>query len=58
MIRYKVVEISTVTDADIESAVNTVVAEGWSFDGISFAMRDSSKRPSMAFIFFTKEFPG
>lgn len=58
MVRYKVVELSTVTDSDIESAVNAAVAEGWSYDGISFAMRDSSKRPSMAFVFFTKEISG
>jgi hypothetical protein len=27
---------------------------GWSFDGMQFAMRDSSKRPSMAFLIFTR----
>ncbi|MBI5587207.1 MAG: DUF4177 domain-containing protein [Deltaproteobacteria bacterium] len=55
MIKYKVVEISTVTDEEIEKAVNSLVSEGWSFDGVNFAMRESSKRPAMAFIFFTKE---
>ncbi len=54
MIEYKVVELSTVTDEDIEAAINTWVREGWAYDGMTFAMRDSSKRPSMAFIIFTK----
>jgi hypothetical protein len=58
MTKYKVVEISTVTDEEIEKAVNSWVEQGWSFDGINFAMRDSSKRPAMAFIFFTKESSG
>lgn len=54
MIEYKVVELSTVTDEDIERAINTRVREGWTYDGMTFAMRDSSKRPSMAFIIFTR----
>jgi hypothetical protein len=28
-------------------------AEGWTFDTMQFAMRDSSKRPAMAFLAFT-----
>lgn len=54
MTLYKVVELSTVTDEEIEKAVNSWVQEGWNFDGVNFAMRDSSKRPAMAFLFFTK----
>lgn len=53
-ITYKVVEISSVTDEEIERVLNEVTAEGWTFDGMQFAMRDSSKRPSMAFISFTR----
>ena len=53
-LEYKVVELSVVTDKDIEEAINSVVKDGWNFDGIQFAMRDSSKRPSMAFLLFTK----
>ncbi len=53
--RYKVVEISNVSDAEIEQVLNTVSAEGWAFDGIHFAMRESSKRPSMAFVTFTRD---
>ncbi|HKK52911.1 MAG TPA: DUF4177 domain-containing protein, partial [Myxococcota bacterium] len=30
---------------------------GWEYDTMQFAMRDSSKRPSMAFVTFTREEP-
>lgn len=55
MLTYKVVEINTVTDEELESAINEWTKEGWSLDGIHFAMREASKRPAMAFILFTKE---
>ncbi len=55
MLEYKVTELSTVTDEELEEAINTTVKEGWSLDGIRFAMGDSSKRPAMAFILFTRE---
>jgi hypothetical protein len=55
MLEYKVVEVSTVTDEELEKAINEKVKEGWNLDGINFAMGQSSKRPSMAFILFTKE---
>jgi hypothetical protein len=53
-ILYKVVELSSVTDEEIEAVLNEWTAEGWTFDTMQFAMRDSSKRPSMAFITFTR----
>jgi hypothetical protein len=52
--RYKVVETSTVTDEALETIINEWVQLGWSFDGIQFAMRESSKRPAMAFVLFTR----
>jgi len=52
---YKVVEASTVTDEALEVIVNEWVARGWVLDGIQFAMRESSKRPAMAFVLFTRE---
>ena len=52
---YKVVETSSVTDETLERIINEYVSKGWTFDGIQFAMRDSSKRPSMAFLIFTRE---
>ena len=53
-VQYKVVELSSVTDEEIEVALNRWTAEGWTFDSMQFAMRDSSKRPSMAFVTFVR----
>ena len=55
MLRYKVVEINTVSEDMIEEVLNEWTAKGWKFDGLHFAMRESQKRPSMAFVLFTKE---
>jgi len=55
--RYRVREVGTVTDENLERIINEMVAEGWVFDGIQFAMRDASKRPSMAFLVFIREEP-
>ena len=49
---YKVVELSTVTDETIEEKLNEMAALGWSLDAIHFAMREGSRRPSMAFLVF------
>ena len=51
---YKVVEISNVTDQDLEQAINHWTADGWRFDGMQFAMRESARRPSMAFLMFIR----
>ncbi len=51
---YKVVEVTTVTDEELETVINEWVRKGWSFDTIQFAMRESSKRPAMAFVIFTR----
>lgn len=55
MINYKVVEVSMVTDEKLEEAINEWTGQSWTLDGIHFAMRDSSKRPAMAFVLFTSE---
>ncbi len=55
MIEYKVVETSRVTDDELEKIINEWVATEWSFDSIHFVVRDASRRPSMAFLMFTKE---
>ena len=55
---YKVVETSSVAEAELERIINERVAEGWTFDGMQFAMRESSKRPSMAFLLFTRPADG
>ena len=40
---------------EIEKVLNQWTAEGWTFESMHFAMRESSKRPSMAFLTFTRE---
>jgi hypothetical protein len=52
---YKVVEVTSVTEDLLESVLNEWTARGWRFDGMQFAMRESSKRPAMAFVIFTRE---
>jgi hypothetical protein len=54
-LRYKVVETGNVTDLDLEGILNEWTAQGWTLEGIHFAMRESSKRPAMAFVTFTRE---
>jgi hypothetical protein len=51
--RWKVVETSSVTDESLETIVNEWTSQGWVFEGMQFAMRESSKRPAMAFVLFT-----
>jgi Domain of unknown function (DUF4177) len=55
MQRYKVVEISTVSEDKLEETLNEWAPQGWRLDGLHFAMRESQKRPSMAFIIFTRD---
>ena len=55
MLKYKVVELSVVTDESIEDVLNQHTAEGWHFDSTQFVVREASKRPSMAFILFTRD---
>ena len=43
------------TDEVLEDLINCQTAKGWHLDGIRFAMSDASRRPSMAFILFTRE---
>ena len=38
-----------------QRVLNEWTSRGWTLDSIQFAMRDSSKRPAMAFISFTRE---
>ena len=53
-LHYKVVELSTVDEGSLEHAVNLWVGQGWTLETVQFAMRESSKRPAMAFVFFTR----
>lgn len=54
-VEYKVVESSNVEDVELETLINEWVRQGWTFDGMQFAMRESSKRPAMAFLLFTRD---
>jgi hypothetical protein len=51
---YKVVETSVVTDEALEKILNEWTAKGFVFEGIQFVTSVSSKRPTMAFVFFTR----
>jgi hypothetical protein len=51
---YKVVETSEVTDTRLEQILNEWTAQGWRLESMQFAMRDSSPRPAMAFVTFTR----
>jgi hypothetical protein len=55
MLTYKVIELGTVTEETIEETLNEWTAKGWNLNGMQFAMRESSRRPSMAFVLFTRE---
>jgi len=50
---YKVVETCIVTDEEIERILNEWISKGYQFESIQFVNAVSSKRPSMAFLFFT-----
>jgi hypothetical protein len=52
---YKVIELTTVTEETIEETLNEWTAGGWNFNGMQFAMHESSRRPSMAFVLFTRQ---
>jgi hypothetical protein len=54
MLIYKVVELSSVSGETIEETLNEWIAKGWQYDCMQFAMRESSKRPAMAFVLFTR----
>ena len=55
VMEYKVVEMSTVTDEEIEKVLNHWTAQGYSFESVHFVTTESSSRPKMAFVFFTKK---
>jgi hypothetical protein len=52
---YKVVETSTVTDEEIEKILNHWTGQGYFFESVHFVTSESSRRPKMAFLFFTRK---
>ena len=57
MLLYKVIELNSVSEETIEETLNEWTTKGWHYDGMQFAMRESSKRPAMAFVLFTRQEP-
>jgi hypothetical protein len=55
--RYKVVETSSVTDEDLERIFNEWTERGWKLDGVRFVVSEASRRPTMAFVSFTRDDP-
>lgn len=51
---YKVIETSEVTGESLEEILNKWTAQGWRYDGMQFVVKESARRPSMAFILFVK----
>lgn len=58
VMEYKVVETSMVTDEEIEKVLNHWTAQGYAFESVHFVTTESSRRPKMAFVFFTKKRTG
>ncbi len=52
---YKVIETSDVTAEALEAILNEWTRDGWKLDNVQFAMRESSRRPAMAFVSFARE---
>ena len=53
--QYRVVETSEVTAESLEEILNQWTKKGWRFDGMQFVVKESARRPSMAFIIFIKK---
>jgi hypothetical protein len=50
--KYHVEETSDVTAENLERILNHWTAQGWRFDGMQFVVKESARRPSMAFLLF------
>lgn len=55
---WRVVEVSDVCDRGIEEALNAAAADGWRFESVHFVTQPGTRRPAMAFLFFTAAGPG
>lgn len=53
--RYRVIETSDVTAESLERILNEWTSQGWRFDGMQFVVKESARRPSMAFLLFVQE---
>jgi len=50
--RFRVTEVSPVTEEALERVLNERAEDGYSFESIHFVMREGSHRPAMAYLFF------
>ncbi len=53
--QYRVIETSEVTAENLEVILNRWTSEGWRFDGMQFVVKESARRPTMAFVLFVRE---
>ena len=51
---YRVTELTEVSDQSIEAALNREFCDGYRFESIHFVIQPGNRRPSMAFLFFTR----
>jgi hypothetical protein len=52
--KYHVMETTEVTAETIEQLLNRCTEKGWRFEGMHFVVKESARRPSMAFLLFTQ----
>jgi len=52
--RYKVVEVSPVSEETLEDALNRWTAQGWNFESLHFVSREGSHRPALAYLFLVR----
>ena len=52
---WRVVELTDVCDRSIEEALNAASGDGWRFESLHFVAQPGNRRPSMAFLFFTRD---
>jgi hypothetical protein len=50
-----VVEVSPVSEEELEGALNRTSAEGWGFESLHFVSREGSHRPALAYLFFVRQ---
>jgi hypothetical protein len=51
---YHVVELTDVSDRTMEDALNRVTADGYRFESVHFVTQPGNRRPTMAFLFFSR----
>jgi hypothetical protein len=54
ILHCRVRETMDVDEESLTNIINSMHKEGYALDGLHFAMRESSKRPAMAFLIFYK----